>query len=56
MLQPKRQETVLASVIDRRQERTERRREHLAEPNRRITETDQRLGRLYDAIVSGMVD
>jgi site-specific DNA recombinase len=56
LLQPERLETVLASVIDRRQERTERRREHLAELNRRITETDQRLGRLYDAIESGLVD
>ncbi|MCR4268437.1 recombinase family protein [Nitratireductor sp. ZSWI3] len=56
LLQPKRLETILASVIDRRQERIERRREHLAELHRRITETDQRLGRLYDAIESGMVD
>jgi DNA invertase Pin-like site-specific DNA recombinase len=56
LLQPKRLETVLASVIDRRQERTERRREHLAELHRRITETDQRLGRLFDAIEAGMVD
>ncbi len=56
LLQSKRLETVLASVIDRRQERTERRREHLAELHRRITETDQRLGRLYDAIEAGMVD
>ena len=56
LLQPKRLETVLASVIDRRQERTERRREHLAELQRRIAEADQRLGRLFDAIESGMVD
>ncbi|WP_089217432.1 recombinase family protein [Sphingopyxis indica] len=56
LLQPKRLETVLASVVDRRQERTERRREHLAELHRRITETDQRLGRLYDAIESGVAD
>jgi site-specific DNA recombinase len=46
----------MASVIDRRQERTERRREHLAGLHRRITETDQRLGRLYDTIESGMVE
>lgn len=56
LLQPKRLETVLASVIDRRQERTERRREHLAELHRRTTEADQRLGRLFDAIEAGMVD
>jgi len=56
LLQPTRLETVLASVIDRRQERAERRREHLAELHRRITEADQRLGRLFDAIEAGMVD
>ncbi|MDX0312494.1 recombinase family protein [Sinorhizobium meliloti] len=54
LLQPKRLETILSSLLDRRQERTERRREHLAELHRRITETDQRLGRLYDAIESGV--
>ncbi|MFZ5617700.1 MAG: recombinase family protein [Pseudomonadota bacterium] len=56
LLQPERLETILASVLDRRQERTERRREHLAELNRRITETDQRLNRLYDAIEAGVAD
>jgi hypothetical protein len=56
LLQPERLEAVLASVLDRRQERTERRREHLAELNRRITETEQRLNRLYDAIESGVAD
>ncbi len=50
LLQPSRLETILASIIDRREERTERRREHLVELNRRIAETDQRLNRLYDAI------
>jgi site-specific DNA recombinase len=56
LLQPKRLEMILASVLDRRQERTERRREHLAELNKRITETDQRLNRLFDAIESGVAD
>ncbi len=56
LLQPKRLETVLASVIDRRQEGAERRREHLAELHRRIAEADQRLGRLFDAIEAGMID
>jgi site-specific DNA recombinase len=56
LLQPERLETILANVLDRRQERTERRREHLAELHKRITETDQRLNRLYDAIESGFAD
>jgi site-specific DNA recombinase len=56
LLQPERLETILANVLDRRQERTVRRREHLAELQRRITETDQRLNRLYDAIESGLAD
>jgi len=56
LLQPERLETLLASVLDRRQERAERRREHLAELNKRATETDQRLNRLYDAIESGVAD
>jgi site-specific DNA recombinase len=56
LLQPERLETILASVLDRRQERTERRREHLAELHKRITETDQRLNRLFDAIESGVAD
>ncbi len=54
LLQPKRLEAILSSLLDRRQERAERRREHLAELNRRITETDQHLNRLYDAIESGV--
>ena len=56
LLQPQRLETILASVLDRRQERTERRREHLAELHKRITETDLRLNRLFDAIESGVAD
>ena len=54
LLQPARLETILSGLLDRRQERSERRREHLAELHRRITETDQRLNRLYDAIESGV--
>ena len=45
LLQPKRLETILASLLDRREERAVRRREHLAELHRRISETDQRFGR-----------
>ena len=35
LLQPARLEEILASVVDRRQERAERRREHIAELNKR---------------------
>ena len=56
LLQPERLEEVLASVLDRRQERAERRREHIAELNKRATETDLRLKRLYDAIEAGVAD
>jgi site-specific DNA recombinase len=56
LLAPERLEEVLASVLDRRQERTERRREHIAELNKRATEADLRLKRLYDAIETGVAD
>jgi DNA invertase Pin-like site-specific DNA recombinase len=56
LLQPDRLEEILASVLDRRQERTERRRAHIAELNKRAAETDLRLKRLYDAIESGIAE
>ena len=56
LLQPERIEEVLATVLDRRQERADRRREHIAELNKRAAETDLRLKRLYDAIESGVAD
>lgn len=43
-------------MLDRRQERTERRREHITELNKRAAETDLRLKRLYDAIETGVAD
>jgi site-specific DNA recombinase len=56
LLQPERLEEVLASVLDRRQERSDRRRIHIAELNKRAAETDLRLKRLYDAIETGVAD
>ena len=56
LLQPERLEEVLASVLDRRQERADRRREHIAELNQRAAEADLRLKRLYGAIESGVAD
>ncbi len=54
LLQPERLETILAGVLDRREERADRRREHIAELNKRATEADLRLKRLYDAIETGV--
>jgi site-specific DNA recombinase len=56
LLQSERLEEVLASVLDPRQVRAERRREHIAELNKRATETDLCLKRLYDAIEAGVAD
>ena len=56
LLQPERLEEVLATVLDRRQERAGRRREHIVELNKRAADTDVRLKRLYDAIESGVAD
>ncbi|HTX50767.1 MAG TPA: recombinase family protein [Caulobacteraceae bacterium] len=56
LLQPERLETILATVLDRRQERSERQREHIAELNRRAAESEGRLKRLYDASEVGVAD
>ena len=56
LLQPERLETVLAAALDRREEHAERRREHIAELNKRSAESELRLKRLYDAIESGIAD
>jgi hypothetical protein len=56
LLQPERLETVLAAALDRREEHAERRREHIAELNKRAAESELRLKRLYDAIESGVAD
>jgi site-specific DNA recombinase len=56
LLQPERLEEVPAPLLDRRQERTGRRREHIAELNKWAAETDLRLERLYDAIETGVAD
>jgi site-specific DNA recombinase len=54
LLQPDRLETILATMLDRRQERSERQCEHIAELNRRAGESETRLKRLYDAIGAGV--
>lgn len=56
LLQPERLETVLAAALDRREEHSERRREHIAELNKRSAEAELRLKRLYEAIEAGIAD
>jgi site-specific DNA recombinase len=56
LLQPKRLERILSSVLDRRQERAERRTAHIAELRKRASEADAKLKRLYDAIENGVAD
>lgn len=56
LLDPERLSEILATVLDRRQDRAERRREHIGELNRRAAEADARLRRLYGAIESGIAD
>jgi hypothetical protein len=56
LLAPERLEEVLASVIDRRQDHAERRREHIAELNKRAAEAELRLKRLSDAVEAGAAD
>jgi site-specific DNA recombinase len=56
LLQPKRLEEILSSVLDRREERAERRTTHIAELRKRASEADAKLKRLYDAIENGVAD
>jgi len=46
----------LSHVLDRRTERAERRKSHIAELRKRAAEADARLRRLYDAIENGIAD
>lgn len=54
--QPARLEAILAAVLDRRQEQTDRRRDHMSELNKRAAESELRLKRLYAAIEAGVAD
>ncbi len=56
LLQPNRLEKILSSVLDRREERTERQATHIAELRKRATEADAKLKRPYDAIENGVTD
>ena len=56
LLQPARLEEILSSVLDRREERAERRASHVAELRKRAAEAEAKLKRLYDAIENGVAD
>jgi site-specific DNA recombinase len=56
LLQPKRLEQILFSVLDRHEERAERRTAQIAELRKRASEVDAKLKRLYDAIENGVAD
>lgn len=56
LLQPERLEAILATVLDGRQERSERQREHITELNRRAAESEARLKRLHDTIEAGVAN
>ena len=56
LLQPKRLERSLSTVLDRREERAERRVAHIAQLRKRAAEAEAKLKRLYDAIENGVAD
>jgi len=56
LLKPERLEKLLSSILTRREERAERRAEHIAELRKRAAEAEVKLKRLYDAIEDGIAD
>ncbi|GLK63866.1 hypothetical protein GCM10017635_13370 [Paracoccus kondratievae] len=56
LLNPARLEKLLGSILGRREDQAERRREHIASLQRQATESESRLKRLYDAIEAGVAD
>ncbi|WP_083850598.1 recombinase family protein [Rhodovulum sp. PH10] len=56
LLQPARLEAILATVLDRREERAERRAARIADLRKCAAEAEAKLERLYNAIESGIAD
>ncbi|MCE4573519.1 zinc ribbon domain-containing protein, partial [Caballeronia sp. CLC5] len=56
LLDPARLEVLMDQLIARREEWVTERRQHVAEMERRATEADTKLSRLYEAIENGVVD
>ncbi len=56
LLDPARLEVLMDQLIARREDWVTERRQHVAEMERRATEADTKLSRLYEAIENGLVD
>jgi site-specific DNA recombinase len=56
LLKPERLQEILSTILNRREERAERRSEHIAELRKRAAEADAKLMRLYEAIENGIAD
>lgn len=56
LLDPKRLEDLMDQILERRDEWVDQRRLHVADLERRATEAEARLKRLYDAIENGVID
>ena len=56
LLEPARLEEMMDQLLERRDEWVGRRRQHVAELERRATEAEAKLKRLYEAIENGVID
>ena len=56
LLDPARLEELMEQLLERRDEWVDRRRQHVAELERRATEAEAKLKRLYEAIENGVID
>ncbi len=56
LLDPARLEGLMDQILERRDEWVNQRREHVADLERRATEAEAKLKRLYDAIENGVID
>ncbi len=56
LLDPARLEVLMDQLLDRREEWTSQRRQHVAELERRATEAETKVARLYEAIENGLVN
>ena len=56
LLEPARLEALMDQILERRDEWVNQRRQHVADLERRATEAEAKLNRLYDAIENGVID